>query len=78
MIWDTWREQVWQKWLADPENDLLEHREELHILLEAIATSKSEDTLNSSARALEESELWRNSEKLRRWFQTQWLAHAKV
>ena len=46
--------------------------------LKAIAQSFSEDTLNAAARELEESEVWKTSDKLRNWFQFNWLAHAKV
>ena len=57
---------------------MFEHKDEITSYLQAIANSYSEDTLNTAARELEESDVWKMSDKLRNWFQLNWLSQAKV
>jgi len=77
LISDESREQSWNEWIDDDVNKVSEHKDEILSYLEAIAASFSEDTLNTAARELEESEVWKMSDRLRNWFQLQWLAQAK-
>ncbi|XP_047129189.1 uncharacterized protein LOC100213006 isoform X2 [Hydra vulgaris] len=77
LISDSSREKAWKDWLSDDQNGVSEHQDEMLMHLKAIAQSFSEDTLNAAARELEESEVWKTSDKLRNWFQFNWLAHAK-
>ena len=78
MISDTSREKSWSDWLSLEVNEVYEHKEEITAYLQAIANSYSEDTLNTAARELEESDVWKMSDKLRNWFQINWLSQAKV
>ena len=78
LISDASREQAWSDWLSTEQNGVAEHKEEVLTHLQAIANSYSEDTLNAAARELEESEVWKLSDKMRNWFQVHWLAQAKV
>ncbi|XP_065649747.1 uncharacterized protein LOC100213006 isoform X5 [Hydra vulgaris] len=77
LISDSSREKAWKDWLSDDQNGVSEHQDEMLMHLKAIAQSFSEETLNAAARELEESEVWKTSDKLRNWFQFNWLAHAK-
>ena len=40
--------------------------------------STSKDELTNAASALEQSQIWQQSELLRTWFQTEWLPIAEV
>lgn len=59
-------------------NGVSEFQHDVIKYLESIANSYSEETLNNAARELEESDVWKMSDKMRNWFQSNWLAHAKV
>ena len=78
LISDAAREQAWIDWLSNEENGVVEHKDQVMTYLQAIANSFSEDTLNTAARELEESDVWKLSDKMRNWFQLHWLAQAKV
>lgn len=59
-------------------NGVSEFKDDVIKYLDAIAFSYSEETLNKAARELEESDVWKMSDKMRNWFQSNWLAQAKV
>lgn len=78
LISDSSREKVWTDWLSMESNGVSDFQDDVIKYLEAIANSYSEETLNTAARELEESDVWKMSDKMRNWFQLNWLAQAKV
>lgn len=78
LISDASREKAWDEWLSMESNGVSDFKEDVTKYLEAIANSYSEETLNTAARELEESDVWKMSDKMRNWFQLHWLAQAKV
>lgn len=71
-------EKQWLQFLNTPSNELTEHKDEIMGFLRNMADAYSEDSLAVTASALEESNIWHNSVKLRTWFQAEWLPIAKV
>ena len=78
LISDSSREEAWSEWLNMESNGVSEFKDDVVKYLDAIALSYSEETLNKAARELEESDVWKMSDKMRNWFQLNWLAQAKV
>ena len=78
LVSDLSREHAWNEWLNMESNGVSEFKEDVIKYLDAIAFSYSEETLNKAARELEESDVWKMSDKMRNWFQINWLAQAKV
>ena len=70
--------EVWRLYLSEPGNDLVSHREEILNYLDSMRMSTSKDELTNAASALEQSQIWQESELLRNWFQTEWLPIAEV
>uniref|UniRef100_A0A7M5X082 SWIM-type domain-containing protein n=2 Tax=Clytia hemisphaerica TaxID=252671 RepID=A0A7M5X082_9CNID len=77
LVSDASREKAWHEWLDMESNGVVEFKEDVMKYLDAIAFSYSEETLNKAARELEESDVWKMSDKMRNWFQLNWLAQAK-
>jgi len=46
--------------------------------LKEMQMSYAQDSLQQAASNMEKSEVWTSSTKFREWFQTEWLANAKV
>ena len=78
LVSDLSREHAWNEWLSMDSNGVSEFKDDVIKYLDAIAFSYSEETLNKAARELEESDVWKMSDKMRNWFQINWLAQAKV
>ena len=80
LISELSRQHCWKTWLYNPVNiaNLVGNKDEVYDRLLNIANSYTEETLNTAAQNLENSEVWRLSEGLRDWFSTDWLAEAKV
>ena len=78
LVSDASREKAWHEWLDMESNGVVEFKDDVIKYLDAIAFSYSEETLNKAARELEESDVWKMSDKMRNWFQLNWLAQAKV
>ena len=78
LISDSSRKETWSEWVNVESNGVSEFKDDVLKYLDAIAFSNSEETLNKTARELEESDVWKMSEKFRSWFQLTWLAQAKV
>jgi len=66
-------EEKWDEFLNIASNELLEHREEILQLLKNIMYSSTEETLTLAASVLESNGVWKRSQKLRSWFNDNWL-----
>lgn len=71
-------EEKWDEFLNIASNELLEHREEILQLLKNIMYSNTEETLTLAASVLESNEVWKRSQKLRSWFNDNWLVDSVV
>ena len=70
--------EVWRCYLSQTSNGLVAHCDEILTYLNAMRISTSKDELTNAASALEQSQIWQQSELLRTWFQTEWLPIAEV
>ena len=59
-------------------NEVEEHADEIIGFMRGMQYSLTEEALSNAAVIFEESEIWKNNEKLRHWFQGKWLHLAKV
>lgn len=71
-------ERLWVEFISTSSNGVQQHCQEIINYLKNMAYSYSEEFLSQSASHLEESDVWQKSEKLREWFQSDWLPIAKV
>ena len=69
---------LWRCYLSQTSNGLVAHCDEILTYLNAMRISTSKDELTNAASALEQSQIWQQSELLRTWFQTEWLPIAEV
>ena len=75
---DVSRAHSWNEWLSDKKNGLDNHRFMILPLMEGIAEANSEDALTKALQALEECEVFQQSDNLQNWFHLKWLTQAKV
>ena len=67
------REQAWNRWLNASKNGLVQSKQEVLHLLRAVADSVDTPSLKSNLENLVNSDQWKKSAKLRKWFSTYWL-----
>ena len=71
-------ENKWMEFITTQSNDVQEYTDEIIGYLRGMQYSLTEDSLSQAAGLFEGSDVWQNSDKLRRWFQGKWLHLAKV
>ena len=70
--------QLWRKFLSQPSNGVSQEVSQILEYLHLMRVSATKDELTYAASALEHSEIWKQSENLRNWFQGSWLPIAEV
>ena len=67
------REQSWVRWLNHSKNGLTQSKEDVLKLLRTVADSLDAKSLNVNLNDLITSDLWKKSNKLKKWFCRYWL-----
>jgi len=75
---DFHREQAWQRWVNATKHNVRQAKETVICMLRRIARSSTIEKYNTAIVALKDSEIWKDSSELRKWFSTQWEPQHKV
>ena len=75
---DFHREQSWDRWLSATHNGMITKKSDVLLLLRPLAQALSDDDFNEALNLLQSSLLWKDNEKLRKWFEKTWLTCYKV
>ena len=75
---DFHREQAWERWTVNKENDVSDKKEEVLCRLRRVAWASTEEKYHSAVNDLLTSDIWKHSPKLRHWFGNKWLKSKEV
>jgi hypothetical protein len=75
---DFHREMAWNKWLSKTEHGLSSRKEEILVYLRSIATSANKHMLDMNIKTFKESEIWKQSTRLQKYFTEYWQTHIQV
>ena len=78
LLCDFHREQSWERWLSCLANGLASRKAEVLNLLRPIAKAPTAEEYNKKLSDLKDSEVWKSSPKLQKYFNSEWLSCAKV
>ena len=80
LLSDFHREQAWERWLSQPANGVMPHRDAVLLHLRRLAHAMSADQFEKALEELEESDVWRCTygKTFRNWFEKTWLSLKEV